>query len=255
MSRKKVILFDPAFGIAGDIFVANIFNLFPELIDKANKFLNLLNVNIKINLKNKNGFSAYMLDIENKNNDKVFKHFSDFEKIAEKIKDDNLKNIFINLVKNLFEAEALIHTGNKKIENNIHLHEIGAIDTIVDLYCASLFIDKKNKENIYCVSLPLTLSNTFTSIIHGIVSTPVPAVTINLENISIRINSKINTEITTPTGLVILKNTVDKWVEEFKLNVEKVSVSMGTRTVKIDNKIVFAAFKSYLGTTTINISE
>jgi uncharacterized protein (DUF111 family) len=104
-------------------------------------------------------------------------------------------------------AESFIH--NTPIEE-VHFHEIGAIDTIFDIVAIVAALDFFNISHCY-VSPTIPVGTGEIKCSHGIIPNPAPATAFLLKNYNITFTT-IKHEITTPTGAAILKglNVIQK---------------------------------------------
>lgn len=112
----------------------------------------------------------------------------------------NAKQIAKNIFDILADAESKAHN---KPKNEVHFHEVGALDSIVDIIAAAFCIDNLQIEKVFA---PNICEGTGTiRCQHGILPIPVPA-TLNIlqaHNLAFSIKN-INAELITPTGAAIL---------------------------------------------------
>ena len=106
--------------------------------------------------------------------------------------------VFLDIAK----AEAAVH--NMPVEQ-IHFHEIGAIDSIVDIVSFFILVESLGIDTVY--STPLTEGSGTISVAHGEMPVPVPAVMQLRKGTTIPITQDftVKTELITPTGLALLK--------------------------------------------------
>jgi uncharacterized protein (DUF111 family) len=129
----------------------------------------------------------------------------------------------------ILEAEMMVHDTTL---DDLHLHETGSPDTLVDIVGISYFYDKLKlfKENIFCT--PISVGEGTVKIAHGIVPVPAPATAKILEGMKFQ-TGPVHGELATPTGAAILKNLVSEFIVEdikdFKIEPERVGCSTGTR--------------------------
>jgi pyridinium-3,5-bisthiocarboxylic acid mononucleotide nickel chelatase len=126
-------------------------------------------------------------------------------------------------------AEAKIHS---KPIDAIHFHEVGAIDSIVDIVGAAICIDYLKPDRI--LASTVELGGGFVECAHGIFPVPAPATAEILRNIPIRTGT-VDKETTTPTGAAILKVFVDEFTDHLQISIEKTAYGIGHRDLKIPN--------------------
>lgn len=146
---------------------------------------------------------------------------------------DNAKAIARKIFQIIAEAEAKAH--GTSVEK-VHFHEVGAVDSIVDIAAAAICLDKLNITQVACS--PLSEGKGFVNCQHGAIPIPVPAVV----NIASAHNLKLHFtgakgEFITPTGAAIIAaiKTDDVLPENF--TIEKVGVGAGKRQYDIPNVV------------------
>jgi uncharacterized protein (TIGR00299 family) protein len=135
------------------------------------------------------------------------------------------ENIFYRVA----EAEAKVH--GKSIDE-VHFHEVGAIDSIVDIVAAAAAIEYLNPEKI--ISFPPQLGGGFVNCAHGRMPVPAPATAEILRDLPSR-RGGVQHEATTPTGAAILAALVDEFVEDYTMKTERVGYGAGTRDTETAN--------------------
>jgi len=129
----------------------------------------------------------------------------------------------------LAEAEAKIH--NKPIDE-IHFHEVGAIDSIVDIVGAAICIESIKADRILCSTVEL--GGGFVECAHGKLPVPAPATAELLAGIPVRTGT-VDKETTTPTGAVILAANVDEFTPLKDFRISKTAYGIGQREMEIPN--------------------
>ena len=112
---------------------------------------------------------------------------------------ESAKNTAIAIFEALGAAEAKVH--NVDIEK-IHFHEVGAVDAIVDIVCASVGFEALGVDELVCS--PLNVGGGTIKAEHGTLPVPVPA-TVELLKGAPLYSSGIRAELLTPTGAAIVK--------------------------------------------------
>lgn len=138
----------------------------------------------------------------------------------------NAKSIAEKIFEILAEAEAKAHGVSR---DHVHFHEVGAVDSIVDIVAAAVCLD--NLEITKVIVPKLCEGQGTIRCQHGILPVPVPAVTniVSEYGINLQITS-VKGELVTPTGAAIVAAicTGDRLPEKFKI--EKVGLGAGKRT-------------------------
>ena len=133
-----------------------------------------------------------------------------------------VKERALRLFQRLGEAEAKAH--GVPIER-VHFHEVGAIDSIVDLVGAAAAVEHLAPERLTCG--PVNVGGGRVRMAHGEVPIPAPATADLLQGIPI--HGGPGGELTTPTGAVILAELVDEFVELPAMVLEGVGYGLGKR--------------------------
>jgi uncharacterized protein (TIGR00299 family) protein len=123
----------------------------------------------------------------------------------------------------LGEAEARIH--NVPIEA-IHFHEVGAVDSIVDIVCAAVGCHALQVDAWICS--PLNVGSGTVACAHGSFPVPAPA-TLELLRDAPIYSSGINAELVTPTGAAVLRALDCRFSAFPAMQVERVGYGAGTR--------------------------
>ncbi len=133
-----------------------------------------------------------------------------------------VKERALRLFQRLGEAEAKAH--GMPIER-VHFHEVGAVDSIVDLVGAAAAVEHLGPERLTCG--PVNVGGGRVKMAHGEVPIPAPATAELLRGVPI--HSGAGGELTTPTGAVILAELVDEFVELPAMVLEGVGYGLGKR--------------------------
>lgn len=125
--------------------------------------------------------------------------------------------------KKIAQAEAAIH--GRDIET-VHFHEIGGIDSLVDILGTFLAVDHLGITRVTASEVPL--GSGFVDCAHGRIPVPVPATLAILKNIPVT-GSDATTEIVTPTGAAILAVLATRFGPMPAMQVEKIGYGAGKR--------------------------
>jgi uncharacterized protein (TIGR00299 family) protein len=124
----------------------------------------------------------------------------------------------------LAEAEAAVHATTVE---KIHFHEVGAVDSIVDIVGTAFCLDYLGIEHVYSSPVRLGSGGLITTQ-HGTMPTPAPATAHILRGYPVVLTS-IADELTTPTGAAILKALSRGVLDTETLNVSAVGYGTGTK--------------------------
>ena len=156
--------------------------------------------------------------------------FKDIEAIiTQSTLDEKVKKRSLAMFWCIAEAEAKIH-GNTPLE--VHFHEVGAVDSIVDIVGSAICLEALHVEKI--IASKVELGGGFVKCEHGIIPIPAPATLAILKNIPITLG-RVNFETTTPTGAAILAVNVEVFDAKLDFSVEKIGYGLGERTFEIPN--------------------
>ncbi len=220
-------------GISGDMTLAALLQIENRAEELSELFSEIFKISVKIDLKEKsvNGIRAYQLKIDapketsTNHNYKIIRNLIENSDLDYKIKKDSL-NIFHLIA----EAESKIH--NIDIDE-IHFHEIGALDSIIDIVGVSYLVNKINPHSIY--SSPSKCGYGVAKTAHGLIPIPAPATMEILKDFPFeRLN--IESELTTPTGAAIIKHFVKSVNYKFRGVVQDIFYSTGTKILRLPQK-------------------
>jgi uncharacterized protein (TIGR00299 family) protein len=139
----------------------------------------------------------------------------------------NVKDVSKKVFREIAQAEARVH--NKDV-NDVHFHEVGAIDSIVDIVGVAICIDMLGVQKIF--SSPLHDGSGFVQCQHGIIPVPVPAVMEMLRDTKIPlIQEDVNTEMVTPTGMGLIKCLSSNFGNMPAMIIDKIGYGLGKREI------------------------
>jgi uncharacterized protein (TIGR00299 family) protein len=226
----KILYFDCFLGASGDMILSALFDLgVPlELVQETIERVSPSDVRLSLKRVEKHHLSALSLEISAPPSDKSLSYKEMREMIEkadlkQKIKDDSLA-----ILQRLASAEAFIHDVDI---NKVHFHELGGIDTIVDIVGTATAIDFLSVEEIY--SSPLPISYGFIEIEHGILPVPAPATMKLLEGVPIR-QVNVEGETLTPTGAAIITHYA-KGYHLPPMRLSKIGLGAGQKDFPIPN--------------------
>jgi len=237
----KVLYIDPIAGISGDMFLAACVDLGVDekLLTAKLHSLNFASFDIKFNIVTKKGIRALETNISihdnqhsqhelhtqhlqhsqheihiqhsqhdfyTQNSQHSHRHLHHILEIIETSRlPENVKSIASTIFTAIAHAEAHIHSTTVE---KVHFHEVGAIDSILDIVGAAICIDELQVDKIVCGKIPTGYG--VVNCEHGQFPVPAPATLELLKGVPIR-NLAIDSELTTPTGAAIVKCVVNEF--------------------------------------------
>ena len=246
----KILYFDCSSGISGNMTIGALLEIINDenyLLNEIKK-LNIDGYEIKISKKVKNGITGTYVDVllehehhhkhkeHNHENEHTHHHehrnLSDVNKI---IDNSTLNEEVKKLAKKIFlrvaKAESKVH--NKPLEE-VHFHEVGAIDSIIDIVGTAILINKINPDKI--VSSTVNDGYGFIECAHGKMAVPVPATSEMFSNSNVKFRQiEIDTELVTPTGAAIIAELATDFMPLPEMQVEKIGWGSGSKDLQIPN--------------------
>jgi pyridinium-3,5-bisthiocarboxylic acid mononucleotide nickel chelatase len=123
----------------------------------------------------------------------------------------------------LAEAEAKVH---QTTAEQVHFHEVGAVDSIVDIVAAAWGFDQLNLSEV--LVSPLPMGTGFAKSRHGIIPVPAPATAELLDGFPVRLNDG-SSEMVTPTGAAVLKAFARPAEGVLSFEIERVGYGAGSK--------------------------
>jgi uncharacterized protein (TIGR00299 family) protein len=142
---------------------------------------------------------------------------------------DGVKSTSLAIFTKIARAEAKIH--GHSIEE-VHFHEVGAIDSIVDVVGAAICFEVLKVDKI--IASPVQVGGGFVKCAHGMLPVPAPATAEILTGIPIR-SGVVPFETTTPTGAAILAATAGRFVDRIDFTPLKIGYGIGQRDTDVPN--------------------
>lgn len=142
---------------------------------------------------------------------------------------ERVKKLSLNMFMRVAQAEAEVHG---KTLYEVHFHEVGAIDSIIDIVGAAIAIDYLKVDKI--MASPVQVGGGFVKCAHGLMPVPAPATAKILKDIPIK-SGIVQFETTTPTGAAILAENVQEYTDKLELSIKDTGYGLGTRDLDIPN--------------------
>jgi pyridinium-3,5-bisthiocarboxylic acid mononucleotide nickel chelatase len=205
----RALYFDCFSGVSGDMILGALIDLGvnPAVIRKALKTLDLKGYKFKTSSVQRGliaGSKAQV--IIDRSSRPVARKFSDIKKIISGSGlSSNAKKNSLAVLERIAQAESVIH---KIPIEKIHFHEVGAVDSIIDIVGGVVALEALQIDKIYCSSL--NVGEGFVECDHGRLPVPAPATLKLLKGIP-SFSNGVKRELTTPTGAAMLGYFVDSF--------------------------------------------
>ncbi len=233
----KSIFIDCSLGISGDMLVSALFDLgVPLSVFLENLESLKIDKNYKLNFdvgdsEGIKGISCIKTKIQF---NELTKSFNDIKNLLlGSSLNDYVKKKSIKVFEILAESEAIVH-GTKV--SDVHFHELGSIDSIIDIVNVCSAIDFLKPDNIYFSNPPAGKGVVSSS--HGLLPVPVPTVLEIAKTNEIPLmlfEDKYIGEITTPTGIALIATFIDKFGLPDKVNIKKIGIGLGNKNISRPN--------------------
>jgi uncharacterized protein (TIGR00299 family) protein len=227
----KTLYFDLIGGASGDMILGSLVDAgVPlETLKELLKGLNLDEFDLLSKTVDKNGFKATHLEVT-VNKQPPERHLKEIEEIIKMAEiPAKIKTEAIEIFNKIASVEAGIH--NLPIEQ-VHLHELGGTDTIVDVVGTLMALEYLNIENINSSAVPL--GKGFVKGAHGNIPLPAPATIALLEGVPV-FGRDIEAELVTPTGAALLSNLVEDFGPPPNMVIQSIGYGAGSRDLPIPN--------------------
>lgn len=236
----KIAYFDCFSGVSGDMLLGAFVDLGLPL-EQINEGLSSLGLDGEYRLEaskvEKCGIYGTKLDVIVKNDHRHghhdhHRHLGDIAAmISQSALDDWVKDKAMEIFQKLAEAEGKIHN---LPPDRVHFHEVGAVDSIVDVVGTVLSVLLLEIESVYCSPLPV--GRGFVNTAHGVVPLPAPATAELLNGIPVYwVDSQ--KELVTPTGAALLSILAGEFGGFPPVRWEKIGYGCGSQNRKVPNMV------------------
>ena len=223
-----IAYFDCFSGISGDMTLGAFIDLgvpvkwLKENLDR----IPLAGFHVSVDTVIRNGITAKSVQVRVENDKKS----RDYAQIRSLINNSplsrNVKQISHDIFERIADAEADIHGCPR---DNVHFHEVGGIDAIVDIVGAALCINYLGIKKVVSSSIPL--GKGFVTCAHGTLPVPAPATIEILKGVPVY-GTKIPYELVTPTGAAIIVTLAESYGEMPDMIIEKTGYGAGKRDIE-----------------------
>ena len=220
----RIAYFDLVAGISGDMTVAALLDLGvprKRLQEELGKLAGV-EFRIRVGRKTVNGIRAARFQVtaakgQSRRSWSGIRGLIERSKLSAEVKDRS-----IAVFSKLAEAEAKVHG---VAPEDVHFHEVGAVDSIVDIVAAGVATHHLGIEGFACSAVPL--GRGLTRSLHGVLPVPAPATLELLTGFPVE-DAGLDAENVTPTGAAILSALVTQRGEAPAMRIERTGYGAGT---------------------------
>jgi len=235
----KILYYDCFAGISGDMNLGAMIDLGvdPDSLREQLRKIDIGPYEIRVTRDQRRGIFGTKLDVILPPGEGApaadghgHRSFKDIAGLIEKCDfSDEVKRTSLAIFTKIARAEAKIH-GHSIDE--VHFHEVGAIDSIVDVVGAAICLEVLNVDMI--ISSPVQVGGGYVKCAHGMLPVPAPATAEILTGIPIR-SGMVPFETTTPTGAAILAATAGDFADRVDFTPLKIGYGIGQRDTDVPN--------------------
>jgi uncharacterized protein (TIGR00299 family) protein len=223
--------FDCFSGICGDMILGALIDLgvpIKQLEEDLQKLpLNGYDLKVKTVQRNHIRATDVAVVIEEQHHHRSYKdivHLIDSSSLSDPIKTTS-KDIFLKLAK----AEGKIH---RVPLEHVHFHEVGAVDSIIDIVGAAICLQHLAIQEIVCSPLPL--GHGFVTCSHGKIPVPAPATIELLKDVPVYATDR-EQELVTPTGAAIITTVAKRFGRIPLMKIHRIGYGSGKTPSKYPN--------------------
>jgi len=227
----KIAYFDCFSGISGDMILGGLIDagLKPSDLKQELKKLKISGYTIDTEKVTRGGIVGTRFKVSVSCED-VPRRLEDVLKIIEESSlEEDIKVLGGKIFREIVAAEAKIHHKKPK---EVHLHEMGGLDSLIDIIGSLVGIKRLGIRAIY--SSKINTGRSLTRCQHGTIPIPSPATLELLKGVPIY-STGIEEELTTPTGAAIIKVLAKGFGNMPEMNLEAIGYGAGSRSLEIPN--------------------
>jgi uncharacterized protein (TIGR00299 family) protein len=221
----RTLYFDCFAGASGDMILGALVaaGVEPSVLREQLNLLDVEGFELSFEKTDRSGIAATFARVVTRH-EHSHRHLADIRKIIDGSRlPQKVKDRALCIFSRLAEAEAHVH--NQKIEQ-VHFHEVGALDAIVDVVGAAICFDLLDVERFVCS--PLHVGSGTVEMDHGRFPVPPPAVAELLKGKPIYATD-IKGELVTPTGAAIITTVCNEYGPLPSMQIERAGYGAGSR--------------------------
>jgi len=225
----KIAYLDCFSGISGDMLLGALLDcgLPGKLLKQELAGLSLDSYKIRISTEQRMQITGCRVAVSSPPKKHQHRNFAEIKRIITKSHlNQRVKELSINVFQKLARVESRIH--QKKILK-VPFHEVGSIDSIIDIVGTAIGIDYLKLDEVY--ASPVPLSSGFTTCQHGVIPLPAPATMELLKGVPV-CGTSLKTELVTPTGAALLTSLTNHYGPMPPMKITKIGYGVGSTQLK-----------------------
>jgi uncharacterized protein (TIGR00299 family) protein len=247
---SRVAYLDCVGGLAGDMLLAGLIDAGADLdrLRDVPAALGLAGVEISAEQVERQGVGGLHLRID-ASDDHADRDYREIRRIVEAADiPERARTRSLEAFARLAEAEGRIHGVPP---GEVHFHELGSLDTLIDVCGAFVLLDELGIERVACSPLPFARG--LTKAAHGVLPLPAPATLALLAGAPLE-GVDAEAELVTPTGAVIAATVVEEWGALPPLTLERVGYGAGTNELEDRPNVVRVVIGQEVGSRPTGLS-
>jgi uncharacterized protein (TIGR00299 family) protein len=250
----KIAYFDCFSGASGDMILGSLIDagLSPKRLREELKKLRIPTVHLRAKEVLRGGISATQVMVEGKGEKRSHRNLKEILRIVERSGvEAEVKEKSKEIFKRIASVEAKIHQTPME---EVHFHELGGLDSIVDIVGSVWGIRQLGIEEIYVSKV--NVGSGFVKCEHGILPVPAPATLFLMEGKPIY-SSGVERELLTPTGAAILTTLSSEFGSMPLMNVDRVGCGAGRDNLSHPNllRLIIGTSESISGKEEVVVIE
>ncbi|MFO7606128.1 MAG: nickel pincer cofactor biosynthesis protein LarC [Desulfurivibrionaceae bacterium] len=223
----ETIYLDCFAGISGDMALGALLDcgVPTEVLREGLNALNLTGYKFEVKRRSGQPISANSFRVEIVG-EQPHRHWTEIrEMLSAGSLNETVKKTALAIFTTLAEAEARIH--NQQVDK-VHFHEVGAVDSIIDIVGFAICLDHLGIKRVICSPLPM--GSGLVSCQHGMLPLPAPAVCEILKAVPVY-GVALEQELVTPTGAAIVKTVADSFGPFPAMTIDRIGYGRGSHVL------------------------
>ncbi len=202
----RIAILDPFAGISGDMTLGSLIDVGvdPGWLMQLPVRLGFPDVRVRVGKTSRSSVTATKVDFDIPEHLGIGHHGRTVQELQDIIRRSPIANSVRDGAVRAFDligaAEGRVHG---VAPGRVHLHEVGAVDALLDIVGALEGFEQLGVGGVY--NFPVTPGSGWVDTTHGTLPAPAPATLILLEGVAVRDNGPVSGEATTPTGAALLR--------------------------------------------------